>query len=54
MATLEEQLKAFGLYPEHPPATAAVQAFGFSKDDLIVLAKDLDQEISQNKGLFEL
>ncbi|MFN0136870.1 MAG: HDOD domain-containing protein [Phycisphaerae bacterium] len=36
------------------PPTAAVQAFGFSKDDLIVLAKDLDQEISQNKGLFDL
>jgi len=36
-----------------PPA-AAVQAFDLGKDDLLVLARDLDQEIANNKSLFEL
>ncbi|MFO0836890.1 MAG: HDOD domain-containing protein [Phycisphaerae bacterium] len=36
------------------PPIAALQALNFSKDDVLVLARDLDNELKQNEGLLEL
>ncbi len=46
-------ITSVGLKLTKPPF-AALQALGISKDDLIVLARDLDQELKQNETLIEL
>jgi hypothetical protein len=36
------------------PALETFQTLGFQKEDIIVLATDLDQEIALSESLFEL